>query len=108
MLPQSPVVGCELQQSPCALQPLGPVCAFQLHCPVDVLQMSQLPGGGGWQHETHWAPLMPHVSLVSGSQVPGLPGPKEQQPFGQLAALQTQRPLTQALPAGQPTHCAPK
>ncbi len=110
---------------------------------------------------THWAPPMPHVWFVSGSQgpglpgpweqhrehhvplqtqvpltqafslatqstvwshgtpfapqdlselawhVPGCPGPLEQQPFGQLAAVQTQVPSTQAVPAGQSTQRTP-
>ena len=62
---------------------------------------------GGVGQSTHCAPPTPHVSIVLVWHVPATPGPLEQHPLGQLAALQTQSPLTQLFPAGQAVHCSP-
>jgi hypothetical protein len=52
-------------------------------------------------------PVPQFWSVLPGWQVPGLPGPLEQHPFGQLCALQTHSWLTQACPAGQFTQMTP-
>jgi hypothetical protein len=56
----------------------------------------------------HCTPFTPQDLSALAWHVPGCPGPLEQQPFGQLAALQTQTSFAQTAPAGQQAplqHC---
>lgn len=76
---------------PLEQQPPEQLCAVQTQIP-DALHAS--PSG----QSMHWTPLMPQLVSELVRQMPGLPGPFEQQPFGQLSALQTQTPLTQSSP----------
>jgi hypothetical protein len=95
-------------------QPSGQLCPSQTHWPA-ALQRRPTPVWQGGLHETHcWsrhpspeaqtaqaAPPVPQAWMVSPDwHVPGLPGPSEQQPSGQLCRVQTHCPLSsQAWPA---------
>jgi hypothetical protein len=56
----------------------------------------------------HCTPLMPQLSLSLTWQVPTFPGPAEQQPFGQLWAVQTHCPWPlQTVPLGHVMQMLP-
>jgi hypothetical protein len=84
---------------PLEQQPLGQLAAVQTQSPLT----QTLPAG----HAVHCSPPIPQVVFELVWHVPGLPGPLEQQPVGQLAALQTQSPSTQLFPAGQAKQISP-
>jgi hypothetical protein len=84
---------------PLEQQPLGQLAAVQTQSPLT----QAFPVG----HAVHCSPPVPQVVLELVWHVPATPGPFEQHPLGQLAAVQTQSPLTHALPGGQAVHCSP-
>jgi hypothetical protein len=57
-----------------------------------------------WSHGT---PFAPQVLSELGWHVPGVPGPLEQHPAGQLVASQTHRPPAHRCPVGHATQIAP-
>jgi hypothetical protein len=81
---------------PPSQHPWGQLCGVQTQMPAP---LHGAPAG----HALQSAPPVPQVAFVFGSQVPGLPGPLEQQSFGQLCAVHRHAvpsPL-QTVPGGQ-------